>query len=211
MTTVTVVTPWQNHPELADEYWKAIHVAGQHVDVIVVDNGSDPPLPNAIRLDYNSGFSHASNLGLQLARTDAVLFLNNDIFATQEGWLLPILDALEPGVLVSPVIRYDEHGMVDGMPLPYADGWCLAGMRADLLELGGFDEDYQEPSYFGDNDLSFRARLNGMVLREAPTGIAHLASKTSGGVEGPGVKAAYQANYRRFASMVRDVLSPIGA
>lgn len=207
--TITVVTPWQNHRELERDYWAAIRT--EDCEVIVVDNGSDPPLPNAVRLDYNSGFSHASNVGLNLARTDAVLFLNNDVFADKPGWLEPIRQALEPGVLVGPVIRFDQHGAVDGHQMPYLDGWCLAGMREDLLELGGFDEDYQEPAYFSDNDLSFRARLAGMTLRECRTSIGHLASKTSGGWDGPGVKSAFDANQQRFQQVVRAALEPIGA
>jgi GT2 family glycosyltransferase len=209
MTTITVVTPWQDHPELARHYWNAVRT--EDCEVIVIDNGSEPPLPNAYRLDYNSGFSHASNIGLRLARTDAVLFLNNDVVATRPGWLEPIRDALEPGVLVGPVIRFDQHGAVDGQSLPYLDGWCLAGMTEDLLELDGFDETYQEPSYFSDNDLSFRARLAGMTLREARTTIGHLASQTSGGVQAPGVQQAFDANAARFQSVVREALEPIGA
>ena len=207
--SITVVTAWLNHRELERDYWNAVNT--EDCEVLIVDNGSTPPLPNAHRLDFNSGFSHASNVGLNLARTDAVLFLNNDIFADKPGWLEPIREALEPGVLVGPVIRFDRHGSVDGHELPYLDGWCLAGMREDLLGLGGFDEDYQEPSYFSDNDLSFRARLAGMTLREARTSVGHLASQTSGGVTGPGVQAAYDANQRRFRAVVREALQPIGA
>ncbi len=209
MTSITVVTPWVDQLRLAREYWAAIRT--EDCEVLVIDNGSNPPLPNAIRLDYNSGFSHASNVGLNLARTDAVLFLNNDIFATKPGWLEPIREALETGVLVGPVIRDDPHGSVDGEPMPYLDGWCLAGMTDDLLELGGFDEDYAEPSYFSDNDLSFRARLAGMTLREARTSVCHLASQTSGGEHGPGVMDAYEANMRRFQAIVREALQPVGA
>ncbi len=209
MTSITVVTPWMNHRELEREYWAALRT--EDCEVLIIDNGSTPPLPNAIRLPHNSGFSHASNVGLRLARTDAVLFLNNDIFATKPGWLEPIRAALEPGVLVGPVIRDDPHGNVEGQPMPYLDGWCMAGMTADLMELGGFDEFYWEPSYFSDNDLSFRARLAGMTLREARTNVCHLASQTSGGEHGPGVKPAYEANMRRFREIVRQALEPIGA
>ncbi len=209
MTTITVVTPWVNHRELERDYWAAIRT--EDCQVIIVDNGSNPPLPNAWRLDRNTGFSHASNVGLHLAQTDAVLFLNNDIFAQKPGWLEPIREALEPGVLVGTVIRDDPHGAVDGEPMPYLDGWCLAGMTDDLLELGGFDESYEEPSYFSDNDLSFRARLAGMTLREARTSVCHLASQTSGGEHGPGVKPAYEANMRRFQATVRESLMDVAA
>lgn len=205
LPTITVVTPWHNMRHLEREYWKALRT--ENCEVIVVDNGSDPPLPNAWRLEHNSGFSHASNVGLELSTTDAVLFLNNDIFATQPGWLEPIRQELDYGVLVGPVIRYDQHGNVDGHSLPYLDGWCLAGMRDDLLDIGGWDEGYQEPSYFGDNDLAFRARLAGMTLRQAHAPhICHLASQTADNIDyslrGPLMKA----NYARFCALVRQEL-----
>lgn len=202
--SITAVTPWWNHRDLERDYWAAVRYEG--CEVLVIDNGSDPPLPNAVRLETNTGFSHASNLGLELARTDAVLFLNNDVVARGPGWLAPILEALEPGVLVGPVIRYDQHGNVDGHSLPYLDGWCLAGMRDDLLEIGGWDEDYQEPSYYGDNDLSFRARLAGMTLREVPVNLCHLASQTSADLDYALRDPLMNANYARFENLVRDSL-----
>ncbi len=204
MTSITIVTPWLNHRELERQYWEAVRT--EDCEVVIVDDGSQPPLPNAWRLERSMGFHHACNTGLDLARTDAVLFLNNDVFARRAGWLESIREALEPGVLVGPVIRYDQHGNVDGHSLPYLDGWCLAGMRDDLMELGGFDEEYAEPSYYGDNDLSFRARLAGMTLREAGSGICHLASQTTGGATGPGVAKALEANHQRFCSLVRESL-----
>src|SRR5207253_8391938 len=109
------------------------------------------------------GFGRACNAGLRMARTDAVLFLNNDVIAKARGWLEPIRNALEPGVLVGAELCSDPHGAVDGVSMPYLDGWCLAGMTEDLLELGGFDETFQPPAYFEDNDLCLRARMAGMT------------------------------------------------
>lgn len=176
---LTAVTPWLDHPELSDDYWEAISQAGPGLQALVIDNASDPPLPNAHRLEENAGFSRASNVGLRLATTDAVLFLNNDIAATGRDWAQPIREALEPGVLVGCRLRFDEHGDVDGMSLPYLDGWCLAGMTDDLRDLGGFDESFHEPAYYSDNDLCFRARLAGMVLREVPVGLRHKGGQTT--------------------------------
>lgn len=200
---VTVVTPWLNHRELSRGYWRAVRAAGCHV--LIVDDGSTPPLPNGVRTG-RQGFARASNLGLSFARTDAVLFLNNDVEATRPDWLAPVLGALEPGVLVGAKLRTDRHGWVDGQPLPYLDGWCLAGMRYDLDDLGGWDEDYTEPSYYGDNDLSLRARAAGMSLREAPVGLRHLGGNTTTG-HGPDVQAAAEANQRRFAARARELLT----
>lgn len=204
--TVTVVTPWLNRHEFLPDYELAMEV-GRPDELIVVDNGSDPAvdLPG-IRLDYNSGFSHACNLGLEAASSDAVLFLNNDIAATAPDWLRSIRAALEPGVLVGANLRRDEHGDVDGQKLSYLDGWCLAGMTDDLRELDGWDETFAEPAYFGDNDLCFRARMEGMTLRETKVGLHHKSNGTLG-VGHPDSERAGRANYLLYASRVRDMLT----
>jgi GT2 family glycosyltransferase len=142
---------------------------------------------------------------LRAADTDAVVFLNNDIRATRHDWLANLRASLEPGVLVGN-ISYARHGDVDCHSLPYIDGWCLAGMTEDFRDLGGWDEGYEEPSYFGDNDLCFRARLEGMTLRQADIGLEHLANRTAGPGDDLLVRRATTANYQRFASRVREEL-----
>lgn len=201
--TITVVTPWHNHPEFTDDYWAA--VAG--ANVIVVDNGSEPPLPNAVRLESNEGFSRASNLGLELTTTDKVLFLNNDIAMTSPDWLARLEAAMEPGVLVGAELRDDPHGQVDG-PMPYLDGWCVGGMTDDIRDLGGWDEGYEEPSYYGDNDLSLRARAAGMVLREIRCGLVH---KRNGTAQDMDVSAVTLANRERFHRAAKEILEGVAA
>jgi GT2 family glycosyltransferase len=201
--TITAVVAWLNHRELERDFWAAMRAA--NLDVIVVDNGSEPPLPNGWRLDENAGFHRACNLGLELARTDAIVWLNNDIRMTSPDWVDGIRGGLEDGVLVGASLRYDRHGDVDGQTLPYLDGWCLAGMRADLLELGGFDESFDEPAYFGDNDLCLRARAAGMALREVRVGLEHLTNRTSDD-DIAGRTAASRANRERFVARARDLI-----
>ena len=205
MTSVTVVTPWLEHRELERDFWAAMRVANARV--LVIDNGSQPSLPNAVRSETNLGFSAACNLGLALAATDAVLFLNNDIRATSTDWLTTIEAALEPGVLVGANLRYDAHAEVDGCLFPYLDGWCLAGMRADLLALGGWDETFDEPSYYGDNDLCLRARLAGFSLREVRVGLEHLTNRTAGPSTDERVRAATLANRERYLERAHAALS----
>jgi len=204
-TTIAIVTPWLDHPELLDDYAAAVRCRSHRDQLIVVDNGSSPAvgLPG-VRLDRNVGFAAACNLGLQEAATDAVLFLNNDVLMTRSDWLARIRDAVEPGVLVGAELRYDPHGTVDGEPLPYLDGWCLAGMRDDLAELGGFDESFDEPAYYSDNDLCLRARAAGMSLREVRVGLQHKLNVTAGHTAE--VSAATVANRARFAERARDLL-----
>lgn len=198
--SVTIVTPWHNHPEFAEDYWAAMNAA--HTNPLVIDNGSVPPIPDAVRLDRNEGFSHACNVGLGLCETDAVLFLNNDIRATSRGWLEKLTKAMEPGVLVGAELRYDPHGAV-GQPMPYLDGWCVGGMTEDISDIGGWDEGYMEPSYYGDNDLSLRARAAGMTLREVRCGLVH---KLNGTAKDMDVTAATLANRERFHRAALDLL-----
>ncbi len=205
--SVAIVTPWFNHPELADDYLAAVSVRSLQDELIVVDNASDEPVPfAAVRLDDNRGFSGGSNAGLHAATTDIVVFLNNDIAATDPLWLERVRAAVQPGVLAGALLRHDLHGAVDGHPLPYLDGWCLAGMRADLLAIGGFDETFDEPAYYSDNDLCLRARADGMTLREVDTGLRHKGGRTSE----PGVNAwahtATRLNRERFQARARELL-----
>lgn len=201
--TISVVTPWWNHPELAADYMAA--VVGDADEIVVVDNGSDPPLDlPGIRLDDNTGFSHASNVGLDAARGEAVLFLNNDVVMTRSDWLRQIRDAIEPGVLIGAQLRTDPHADVDGERMPYLDGWCVAGMKDDLLELGGWDESLDEPSYYGDNLLSLRAREAGMRLREVQVGLRHKLNVSAN--DHPDVAAASAANRQRYVAAVRELL-----
>ena len=70
----------------------------------------------------------------------------------------------------------------------------------------GFDETFMEPSYYGDNDLCFRARLERMTLREARVPLEHLRNRTTGGSVSPQVQAATIANRAKFIERVRDAL-----
>ena len=203
--TIAIVTPWHNHLELAPDYFNAVSARRTVDELIVVDNDSDPSIDGArYRINRNAGFSYASNAGMEIATADAVLFLNNDVYATDRTWLEKIRNALEPGVLVGAKLRFDAHGDVAGTQLPYLDGWCLAGMREDLLELGGFDESYEEPAYYSDNDLCFRARLQGMTLREVRTGINHKGGATSNA--NGYVLPSTVANREKYTQMVNEAL-----
>lgn len=206
--SLTIVTPWLNHPELTPDYLTVVSGRQAADRLCVIDNGSFPPVPlEGIRLETNLGFAAASNVGLNHADTDAVLFLNNDVALLEHGWLDRIRAALEPGVLVGARLRTDTHGSVDGQSLPYLDGWCLAGMRDDLLEIGGWDEDLQEPAYYSDNLLSLRARAAGMTLREVKVGLLHKESVTARD-NAVRMTDATLANRERFLAVARELLVP---
>lgn len=194
MTTITVISPWLDCHELSAGYWRAIEAGLAEGDrVIVVDNGSSPPLAQhylertghalpafatVLRSTVNLGFSRACNAAAERAGTDAVLFLNNDVVMTDSGWLAAIRRQLQPGVLVGAELRNGRHTEVDGQCVPYLDGWCVALMLDGFKTLGGWDE-LEEPSYYGDNLLCARATAAGMLLATATVGLRHLENYTS--------------------------------
>lgn len=207
MTSIAIVTPWLNHLELADDYFEAVLPEMEEGDeLLVVDNNSAPPLAFAhLRLEENRGYCGGTNAGLRYATTEAVLLLNNDIKHVRRGWLDTLRDALEPGVLVGQ-LRHDRHAGVDGRALPYIDGWCLAGMREDLLALGGFDETLAEPAYYSDNMLCLEARAAGMTLRDVSVGLHHKENVTAGPYVEPRVRQATLANRDRYRARARELL-----
>lgn len=206
--TISVVTPWLEHHELADDYATALQVGPWPDEIIIVDNGGAPKIAGAKVLTpaSNLGFAKASNLGLAHATCDAVLFLNNDVAALHHGWLDVYRQALEPGVLVGHM-RHDRHAWVDNTPLPYLDGWCLAGMRVDLDDLGGFDETLEEPSYYSDNLICLEARAQGFTLREVTVGLHHKESATSRPSVNPEVRRVTLANQVRYQARAREILT----
>ncbi len=204
--TVAIVTPWFEHRDLWSDYEKVINAA--HADeLLIVDNGSDPPLDFAtLRLDTNEGFCGGSNVGLHASRTDIVVFLNNDVSIIDENWLDQLLEPLEDGTLVGARIRQDPHTLVNGKVLPYIDGWCLAGYREELLEIGGWDTTLEEPGYFSDNLLCLEARAHGMRLREANVGLLHKRNQTTGHDVDSAI-AATEANHARYLARARELMA----
>jgi len=207
MKTLSIVTAWWNHLDLLPDYKKVIDESCAD-EVIVIDNGSEPAFEcdqfKVIRNNTNRGFSRANNQGLRAAKSDVVLFLNNDIRSTVVGfriWSPDLLYNVGKGILVGAQLRNDAHTMVDGIAMQYLDGWCLAGMRQDLIDLGGWDESYLEPSYYGDNDLCLRAQKAGMQLIQVDLPIIHASNTTSKIFDLSGVTPA---NYIKFASKVRE-------
>jgi GT2 family glycosyltransferase/acetyltransferase-like isoleucine patch superfamily enzyme len=157
------------------------------IEIIVVDNGKralDAHYPlelGAVAIisnETNRGFAAACNQGLQRAKGDYLLVLNDDT-EVSEGWLSRLLGTLQryPQVgLVGPVSNYVageqlvkesyDHRLhwgqtqeVDGLI-----GFCLLMRREVYSEIGGFDERFGLGN-FDDNDFCLRASLAGWQMR----------------------------------------------
>lgn len=119
-------------------------------EVVLVDNGSTDATSRAtdnpaagvtvVRNEVNRGFAVACNQGARAATSDVVVFCNNDVIA-KEGWLTPLLEALENprvGAAGSKLVFPDGSIQHAGVGLLYdadGEGW-----------LDGFHLLYRQPA-----------------------------------------------------------------
>lgn len=194
----------------------------QDLELIVVDNGStDESLAIAqsyqgrpgytlIQNDTNTGFSHAVNQGIRVAKGEYVALFNNDAFA-EPDWLENLIAAAEQDgrifAVSSLMIRHFERELADdagdyvtllGFACKRGDGMkasryqkpgrvfsaCggAALYRKSILdEIGLFDETFF--AYYEDVDISWRANSLGYKNVYCPTARCyHICGATTGAV-----------------------------
>ena len=194
----------------------------QDFELIVIDNGStDESLaiaksyegrPNYTLIcnEQNTGFSHAVNQGIAIARGEYVALFNNDAFAEPQ-WLAELIRTAEqdPKIFAvsSLMLRYYEPELADdaGDYVTLLGFACKRGdgLRADrytkpcrvfsacggaalyrksiLEEIGVFDELFF--AYYEDVDLSWRANNFGYRNFYCPTArCRHICGATTGAV-----------------------------
>ena len=206
--TVSIITPWLNNPQLIQTYEPSVRGA----QVIVVNNGSNPETTAALQKmitrlngilitnDENKRFSKANNQGLGYAEEKIVMFLNNDIKAP-EGWLEDAARDITTKAIVGPsrAIR-----VIDGVTIPYIEGWCIAAHKTTWEKLGGWNEKDYKGLYWEDNDLCFRALQAGYELKETNWPIWHFNNFTSRNTPGAYEYSAH--NQAVFEAKVRETL-----
>ena len=191
-------------------------------ELIVIDNGStDESLdiaksyegrPNYTLIcnDRNTGFSHAVNQGIAIARGEYVVLFNNDAFAEPQ-WLAELIRTAEqdPKIFAvsSLMLRYYEPELADdagdyvtllGFACKRGDGLRAARYtkpcrvfsacggaalyrKSILEEIGVFDELFF--TYYEDVDLSWRANNFGYKNCYCPTArCRHICGATTGAV-----------------------------
>lgn len=197
---VTVIIPNWNGKHLLQICLQALErQVFQNFDVIVVDNGSEDdsvsylekmhPLVNIVKLNENTGFAKACNIGIRKSRAKYVALLNNDT-EPSESWLEALIETIESapddvGCLASKMLQYHHPTLIDdaGDILTWRGGAFKQGhgkaavhfnqkmevlfpcagaalyRRHILVKLGGFDETFV--MYLEDIDLGLRIRLLG--------------------------------------------------
>ena len=131
-TKVSLIIPSWNTREILKNNLVALFQIKSVVDfeVIVVDNGSHDgsakmvreefPQVHLIQNDWNSGFAHACNQGLRMARGEVMILLNSDM-VVKEGTLEKVFYTLT---------QRKEVGIL-GVKLLKEDGSVLSSVRRD--------------------------------------------------------------------------------
>lgn len=203
---VSVVIPCHDGVEDTRSCLRALATQGLPLDVVVVDNASRDATAalahefrgvRVVRSERNLGFAGGVNLGLEAARGDPVLILNNDAFAapTMLERLLAALYADARIAIAAPVSNHVKgparihvgaagatpegrervareldascRGLVQDVEA--VAGLCMLIPRTVLQQLGGFDPRFRTGN-FEDDDLCLRARLAGhriVIVRDA--------------------------------------------
>jgi glycogen synthase len=141
----------------------------------------------------------ARNIGLALSAGEIVAFIDDDGFAEPE-WLRDLEDAFrdplvggaggvvydhtgaKPQYLYSSANRLgqadwqrqtpaDEFNFPFSFNFPYLQGTNCAFRRSALLDVGGFDEEYEH--YLDDTDLCCRLVDAGLLIRQLPRALVH--------------------------------------
>lgn len=165
--------------------------------VIVVDDGSQPPIAGAtLRLERNSGPAAARNAGLAHVATALVAFVDTDV-TVADDWLDPLLahfaDArvalVAPRVASAPgsgpVAAYErDHSSLDlgaepariraGTRVSYVPAAALVCRTEALRQIGGFDAGLRVGE---DVDLVWRLDDAGWRSRYEPASVVHHAPR----------------------------------
>ncbi|MCP2244764.1 glycosyltransferase [Lentzea aerocolonigenes] len=214
-------------------------------EVIVVDDASPDDSAEKlaactgvrlVRTPRNLGFIGACNLGAEKARSELLVFLNNDTEVTS-GWLEALVETansddrigLVGAKLVYPDGTLQEAGGIiwsdatgwnygrNGDPndqavnvlrdVDYCSGAAIL-VRRDLFErIGGFDTLFA-PAYYEDTDLAFAIRAAGhRVVVQPKSVVVHHEGISHGKDVSSGVKRHQELNRTVFAEKWADALT----
>jgi O-antigen biosynthesis protein len=196
-------------------------------EILVLDNGSTPQSANVLasmdlpirllRLEENRFFGEGNNIAAEMARGEALLFLNNDAFIEDQvlDRLFATLTSSDEIGAVGPVFYYPDGTLqeagafiakdasvyqrgkgaldIDLTQFPkisevdYISAACLMVDRLQFLQLGGFDLRY-DPAYYEDSDLCLRLLDQGFkTVLQTDSHVTHIENATTAAAENNGL------------------------
>jgi GT2 family glycosyltransferase len=244
--TVSVIIPYRDQASLTVTCLETLEQASGYpiTDVVLVDNGSVEPetralhevwerRPNTRVLDYPGVFNWAAinNFAAATCDTDMLLFLNNDIEATSEGWLEAMVElGQRPDVgavgarLIYPDGKLQHAGVVlglsgvaghlfNGMPKgahgyfrwdQLVRGYSAVTAACMLVRRQVFEEvsGFDESFAVAFNDVDFCLRLGQAGYRQLYTPLAELTHHES---VSRGL-SGFHRDYQRFLARWTEVL-----
>ncbi len=111
---ISIIIPAYNNHDMTYECLMAVLGNTQDCEIIVVDNGSSPPIKppfsgfteiKIIRNEENKGYPAAVNQGIKEAKGDIIILLNNDVIVTQ-GWAYNLAKWLGEFSIVGPLTNF---------------------------------------------------------------------------------------------------------
>jgi len=205
-------------------------------EIVVVDDGSCDQTQEVLskvswlryyRNSNNVGFVGSCNKGVELAKGDVLLFLNNDTLVLP-GWmdsLWSVLSSRNDAGSVGSMLIYPDYSLQDAGGLVFSDGtaanrgkgcdlsdpdynyvrpvdYCSGAslmIRRDLFnQCGGFDTCFS-PAYFEDTNLGFCIKQAGFKNYFQPESkIIHFEGVTAGKNKSTGIKSYQVRNHAQF-------------
>lgn len=222
---VTIVIPNYNGKKFLKDCLRSLSKQTMPSKVIVVDNGSDDGALEEIiddmkvhpgrypelefkKLNDNTGFAHAVNVGISMCDTEFVILLNNDTVA-DEYFTEKLFKSIEKrkrafSVSAKMLSMKDPELIDDSGDLYCALGWAFSPGRdknrkkynkvskitsacagaaiyrkSIMDEIGGFDDAHF--CYLEDVDVGYRARVYGYSNYFEPSAIVYHAGSGSSG------------------------------
>lgn len=202
---ISIIIPCYNRWNFTKSCLNDLSKLSNDNEIIVIDNASSDETSQEIKsyldtmsnLVYNrneENFFHskACNQGYTIAKSDIVLFLNNDIRirSNHQTWTDTLISGITDSSILGPTMGQldskfnfirEANQQLQGNA--YVSGWCLAGHKSvlkklEIVENQIWNEEY--PMYFNDTDLSFRATKLGIELKYQPlSDVVHFGKVSS--------------------------------
>ena len=203
---------------MLDECLASLRTQTRAHRVILFDNGSRTPTPNATkRSEANLGFAGGANAAYALAKTPYVALINNDVVLDPD-WLQHVSDALdrdEKLAAVQTIIRRPDgeidgagidisdgtyrqigHGQSIGTPLHTAWGVSATATLYRKSALGGRMFEERLFAYYEDVELSARLRRDGWRTAVLPIVKAtHRGSASAKALKGDALRLRTRNRY----------------